>query len=115
MRVTYLALLLQTAGDERLRAAVVLVRERDLADVALGPVGVDHDLVVALDEAVPLEIGRDALRHAEHVAVHGARRLALLGHDLVELLEAILEDLDNVGFELGEVVLDLIRISMGKS
>lgn len=86
---------------------MILIRKGNHANIALGAIRINHDLVVPPHETAPLEVRRDTLRHAQHVAVHGARRLALLGHDLVELLEAFLHDLDDVCFELREVVLDL--------
>jgi hypothetical protein len=108
-----LALLLQTASDQRLGRSVVLVGEGDVGHGAWGSVGVDQDLVVTLDEAVPLKVGSDLLRGAGHVAVHGSRLLSLVADNLVELGQAILDGGDNVGLELSKVVLNLENVVAG--
>jgi hypothetical protein len=105
-----LALLLQTASDQRLSRSVVLVGEGDVGHGAWGSVGVDQDLVVALDEAVPLKVGSDLLSGAGHVAIHGSGLLGLVADNLVELGQAVLDGGDNVSLELSEVVLNLENI-----
>jgi len=85
---------------------VVLVGEVDVGHGAWGSVGVDQDLVVTLDEAVPLKVGCDLLRGASHVTVHGSCLLGLVTDNLVELGQPILDGGKNVSLELGEAVLD---------
>lgn len=85
---------------------MVLVGEADVGHGAWRSVGVDQDLVVALDEAVPLEVRGDLLSSAGHVAVHGASLLGLVADNLVELAQAILDGGEDVSLELGEAVLD---------
>jgi hypothetical protein len=105
VRAHDLALALERARDEGLRRAVVLVGELDLRDGARGGGGVDEDGVVALDEAVPLEVEGDALRVADHVAVRGFGMLLLSSHNLQELCHAVLHGLDDVCFKLCKRVL----------
>ena len=100
-----LALALQGASNQRLGGSVVLVGEADVGHAAWRSVGVDQDLVVALDEAVPLEVGSDLLGGAGHVAVHGASLLGLVADNLVELTQTILDGGENVGLELSKAVL----------
>jgi hypothetical protein len=97
----------QGSSYQRLGGSVVLVGEADVGHGARRSVGIDQDLVVALDEAVPLKVGGDLGSSTGHVSVHGSGLLGLVADNLVELGQAILDGGDNVGFELGEVVLDL--------
>ena len=85
---------------------MVLVGEADVGHGAWGSVGVDQDLVVSLDEPVPLKVGCDLSGSAGHVGVHCASLLGLGTDDLVELGQAILNGGEDVSFELGEAVLD---------
>lgn len=100
-----LALLLETTRDQRLGRSVVLVGEADVGHAAWGSVGVDQDLVVTLNEAVPLEVGSDLRSGACHVAVHGTSLLGLVANNLVELSQAILDGGEDVSLELSEAVL----------
>jgi len=101
-----LAFLLQTASDQRLCGSVVLVGEADVGHAAWGSVGVDQDLVVTLDETVPLEVWCDLSSSASHVSIHCTGLLGLSADNLVELGQAVLDGGENVGLELGEAVLD---------
>ena len=85
---------------------MALVGKANVLDVAWWSRGVDEKTVVALDEAVPLQVGRDALDGTGDVAVHGANLLALVANNLVELAHGRLHRAEHVGFELSERVLD---------
>lgn len=85
---------------------MVLVGEADVGHAAWGSVGVDQDLVVALNETIPLEVGRDLTSGASHVAIHGASLLGLGTDNLVELGQPVLDGGEDVGFKLSEAVLD---------
>lgn len=100
-----LALLLERSRDKGLGGAVVLVGEADVGECAGWGGGVDEDGVVALDEAVPLKVLRDALGCADHVGVCSLGVLGLGVDDLQELAHAVLDRLDDVGLELCERVL----------
>ena len=84
---------------------MVLVGEADVGHAAWGCVRVDQDLVVTLNEAVPLEVGSDLGSGACHVAVHGTSLLGLVANNLVELGQAILDGGEDVSLELSEAVL----------
>jgi hypothetical protein len=105
-----LALLLETTSDQRLSRSVVLVGEADVGHAAWGTVGVDQDLVVTLNEAVPLKVGSDLSSGVCHVSVHGASLLGLVADNLVELGQTILDGGEDMGFKLSEAVLDLQNI-----
>lgn len=100
---------------------MVFVGEVDILHTARRCRWVDQDSVVALNEAVPLKVERDALRCADytmsvdarskdsskptHISVHGLGLLTLRVHDLHELAHTVLDGLNNVRFELSKAVL----------
>lgn len=82
------------------------VREGDVGHGTGRGVGVDENAVVAVDEAVPFEVEWNVLRRGRDVAVDGLVVVGLGTHELVERTESRLYDLEDMGFEGGEVGLD---------
>ena len=95
----HLAFPFQAAGDHGLCGLVVLVGEGDGVDVAIGCVGVDENVVVALDKTVPFEVGRNLLGFGESVGVQCFLVLGLLIENLNQLIHTLLYRSDNVSFE----------------
>jgi hypothetical protein len=96
---------LEGAFDEGFGGAVALVGEADVAHASGGCVGVDEDVLVALDEAMPFKVQRDFLRGRGHVAVHGAVAFSLAAHELGEGCQSALHGGKDVSFELLEAAL----------
>lgn len=90
--------------------AVILVREGDVGDRSCRRAGIDEDGVIALDEAVPLEVERDLLRRTHHVSVCHLGLLRLCVDHLHELAHTPLDCLDDVGFELRKRVLHAYQV-----
>ena len=75
---------------------MVHVGELDAVQAARVLRRVNQDVLVAPDELLPLEIGRDLLGGLEHVGVQGAHLLGLPAGESVESLHGLLDGADNV-------------------
>lgn len=84
---------------------MILVGEGDVGEGAGRGVGVDEDVVVAGHEVDPFEVGGYALGGAQDVGVHVLLAVELAAHECEKLLESALGGLDDVCFELLEIVL----------
>lgn len=84
---------------------VALIGKGGVGESLGGRVGVYEDAGVARNETVPLAQWLDGLPVLGHLVVEGLLLLRLVAHGLAEESHALLEDLDNVGLELGEVAL----------
>jgi hypothetical protein len=100
-----LALAFQRTRDQRLSCAVVLIRELDLRDSPRRGRRVDEDGVVALNEAIPLEIEGNFLAIPNHVPVRCLGVLGLRVDDLHKLTHTMLDGLENVRLKLSKRVL----------
>src|SRR5689334_3080783 len=92
-------LALEGALNQRLRRRVVHVRELDRLDAAGGLLGIDQGVLVASSEALPLEVGRNTLGRAEHVAIEGANLLGLAAGEGVESLHSLLDNANDMGLK----------------
>lgn len=103
-------LALQRTLDQSLCGVVVLVGEVDGIDASWRVVRVDEVGALAVEEAHPLEIGRDSLSGAQHVGVEGTRLLGLAASHGIEGLHGLLDDLDHMGLERLEVFLQMDQV-----
>lgn len=105
-----LALTLQRSSNEGLSGAMVLIWKAYLGNGALRRIRIDEDPSVALDEAVPLKVQRNALRVSDHVSVGVFGMLGLRVHDLHERSHTLLDGLNDVCFKLSEGILHADQI-----
>ena len=89
---------------------MALVGESDRVDGAVGSIGVDKYVLAALGEFAPLKIRRHSLGCTKHVCEELLILLCLSANELVEGHHGLLNDFNDVGFKLREVVLDRNQI-----
>ena len=95
----------QTA-DQRLRSAMILVGELNVAHRTRGGIWVDKRRIVALVEVGPLVVNGNLLSSCGDFRKERTLTIRLRRHDLEKLVERILGSFQDVAFELLEAGLD---------
>lgn len=89
---------------------MLLVWETDLVDVTFWGVGVDENIPISVEEALPFVVHWDTLCCAYHISIQALRYVGLFGDDGIELTKSRLHSLNNMSLKRSKVVLDRNQI-----
>ena len=103
---------LESTLDQWLCAFVVLIGKLNRFNSSLGRIRINQQSLIALLETRPFKVERNLLCVAKYIRVQLLLLLRLATNELVEGHETLLNDLDNMSFEMLEIGLDSKKISV---
>lgn len=89
---------------------MMFIGESDAIHCSCRGVGIDQDVIIPPDKAIPLVVQGDGTGRCGNVSVHSLLTICLVAHELIESIQSGLNGRQNMSFELAKGVLDRNQI-----